>query len=246
VLKESLGDFKLDEGTSFAWVPTLTSVSRQSIFAGEPPYFYEKHLGTTQREPTHWKRFWDDHGLRGPAVQYVKQGHEKDETFATKVHEVAEHPQCKVIGIVLNTVDQMVHGTVTGTGGMHAGVRHWAKQGHFRNLVEHLITHDFDIFVTADHGNVESLGIGKPDVGAIADGRGERVHLFPDELTRADVQKSYPNSIAWPPIALPDDYFPLIPAGIGAFIPKGHSTVSHGGISLEEVIVPFIRITEEV
>lgn len=244
VLRESLDDFKLDEGTSFAWVPTLTSVSRQSIFAGEPPYFYAKHLATTDQEPTHWKRFWDDRGLRGSAVQYVKQGHAKDEAFAKKVHEAAEHPQCKVIGIVINTVDEMVHGTVTGTGGMHAGVRHWAKQGHFRNLVEHLLGQEFDIFVTADHGNVESIGIGKPKDGALADERGERVHLFSHELSRANIQKDYPDSIAWPPIALPEDCFPLVPAGLGAFIPEGHSTVSHGGISLEEVIVPFIRITE--
>jgi hypothetical protein len=245
VLKESLGDYELDEGTSFAWVPTLTSVSRQSIFAGEPPYYYAQYLGSTHREPSHWTRFWDDHGVREPSIHYVRQGkHQDEQVFAKSVREAAEHPQSKVIGIVVGTVDQMMHGTVTGTGGMHAGVRHWAQQGHFKALVDGLLGDGFDVFVTADHGNIEGIGIGKPNVGATADERGERVHIFSDELTRANVQKEYPGSMVWPSIALPDDYLPLLPPGRSAFIREGTKTVGHGGISLEEVIVPFVRITE--
>ena len=46
----------------FAWVPTLTSVSRQSIFAGDPPFFFGQSLDTTRKEEQHWTRFWDDRG----------------------------------------------------------------------------------------------------------------------------------------------------------------------------------------
>ena len=246
VLRESLADFQLDEATAFAWVPTLTSVSRQAVFAGEPPYFYAAHLGTTQKEPQHWSRFWDDQGLRGPAVAYVCQKKNEDEgLFAARVQEAAEHPQCRAIGVVVGTVDRMMHGTVTGAGGMHAALRHWAKQGHFRSLVERLLQRGFGVFVTADHGNIEGSGIGKPNVGAIADERGERVHVFSHELTRADVQKTFAGSIPWPPLALPDNYLPLFPPGRAAFIPEGQCTVGHGGISVEEVIVPFVRISED-
>jgi hypothetical protein len=34
----------------FAWVPTLTSVSRHSIFAGDPPFFFGTSLDTTRKE----------------------------------------------------------------------------------------------------------------------------------------------------------------------------------------------------
>jgi len=243
IVRESLFDLLVEEAQAFAWVPTLTSVSRQSIFAGEPPYFYAQSLGTTQKEPHHWSRFWDDQGLRGSAVAYLCQKkQEPDVTFVARVREAAEHPQCKVIGIVVGTVDQMMHGTVTGTGGMHAGVRHWAEQGHFNELIQLLLDLDFDVFVTADHGNIEGVGIGKPNVGATAEERGERVHVFPHPLTRAQVQRDYPGTTPWPPVGLPGDYLPLLPSGRSAFLPQGKRTVAHGGISLEEVVVPFVRI----
>jgi hypothetical protein len=158
------------------------------------------------------------------------------------VREAAAHPQCKVIGAVVGTVDQMMHGTVTGSGGMHAGVRHWAQQGHFNELVHLLLDLEFDVFVTADHGNIEATGMGKPNVGATAEERGERVHVFRHSLTRANVQQDYPGTAPWPAVGLPNDYFPLLPAGRSAFLSKGKRTVGHGGISLEEVVVPFVRI----
>jgi hypothetical protein len=39
-----------EEFGAFAWVPTLTSVSRQSIFAGDPPFFFGQSLDTTHKE----------------------------------------------------------------------------------------------------------------------------------------------------------------------------------------------------
>ena len=52
--------------------------------------------------------------------------------------------------------------------------------------------------------------------------------------------------MAWPPVALPDDYLPLLPPGRSAFINKGKRTVGHGGIAIEEVIVPFVKISEDL
>ncbi len=243
LVRETLQDLICHESQVFAWVPTLTSVSRQAIFAGEPPYFYAQSIGTTQKEPQHWSRVWDDQGLRGAAVAYVCQKKdEPDAVFAARVREAAEHPPCSVLGIVVGTVDQMIHGTVTGTGGLHAAVRYWAQQGHFRNLAGHLLALGFDLFVTADHGNIEGLGMGKPNVGAIADERGERVHVFPHALTRENVHKQYPETWLWPPLGLPEDYLPLLASGRRAFIPEGKRILGHGGIALEEVIVPFVRI----
>ncbi len=57
-------DWQLDETSVFAWVPTLTSVSRQSIFAAEPPLYFPDSFETTTKEPLHWSRFWEDQGSR--------------------------------------------------------------------------------------------------------------------------------------------------------------------------------------
>ncbi len=69
-----------DEGALFAWVPTLTSVSRQSIFAAEPPFFFTASIGTTQKEEKHWTRFWEDEGLKKTEVAYLCQ---KDQSPTT-------------------------------------------------------------------------------------------------------------------------------------------------------------------
>ena len=96
--------------------------------------------------------------------------------------------------------------------------------------------------ITADHGNVEATGFGKPNVGAVADARGERVHVFAKEVLRAQVQAQYPRTIAWPQIALPEDYRALLAAERRAFITEGSRNVGHGGIALEELFVPFITV----
>ena len=100
----------------------------------------------------------------------------------------------------------------------------------------------FEVILTADHGNVEGLGIGKPNVGATADERGERVHVFSDALLRSNVAEKYPGSLEWPCVGLPDDYLALIAPPVRAFIGEGKRTVAHGGICIEEVIVPFVTI----
>ena len=42
---------------------------------------------------------------------------------------------------------------------------------------------------------------------------------------------------------LPSDFLPLFAGGRGAFVPAGEPIVSHGGLSVEELIVPFIKVT---
>ena len=56
IREELPDDWALDEGGIFAWVPTLTSVSRQSIFAGDPPFYFAPTIGDTYKEPKHWSK----------------------------------------------------------------------------------------------------------------------------------------------------------------------------------------------
>jgi hypothetical protein len=106
-----------------------------------------------------------------------------------------------------------------------------------------LLDRGFEIILTADHGNVEGLGIGKPNVGATGNERGERVHVFSDPLLRSNTAAKFPGSFEWPSIGLPDDYLPLIAPPLRAFITEARRTVAHGGICLEEVVVPFMTVT---
>jgi len=44
---------------------------------------------------------------------------------------------------------------------------------------------------------------------------------------------------------LPDQMSALMPEGRNAFAPNGEVVVTHGGVSIDEVIVPFIQVTKE-
>ena len=245
ILKEALHGFRFEEDGAFAWVPTLTQITRQSIFVGEPPMFFAKTIRGTFAEGSHWTRLWADKGLSRHEVFYVAPQGKKEETEEVEkaLLEAADHPRCRILGGVVGTIDQNMHQTDLGTDGMHSMVRHWARTGRLQAIIAALLERDFAVFLTADHGNVFGRGIGKPNVGAAAKQRGERAHIFESELIRTSVHEQYPGSLEWPQIGLPPDLWALIAPVRACFLPEGKAAVSHGGISLEEVIVPFVRVS---
>ena len=64
--------FRFRENAVFAWIPTITSVSRQAAFAGKPPLYFPNSIHTTDKEPTLWTQFWVDQGLAQQEVAYAK------------------------------------------------------------------------------------------------------------------------------------------------------------------------------
>jgi hypothetical protein len=129
---------------------------------------------------------------------------------------------------------------------MHNQVKQWAEQGYLESIVGGLLDRDFEVWLTSDHGNIECYGKGRPSEGAIAETRGERVRVYPTEALRDQVAKKFPFAKRWDSAALPTEYFPLIAKEEYAFIREGDSIVGHGGTSIEEVIVPFIKFERRV
>jgi len=247
LVRDSLGpDLQLAEGGAFAWIPTLTAVSRQSIFAGESPLFFASSLNTTSKEEQHWCRFWENHGVRRGKIAYIKQKAQEDsKSFVTRVNQCTEETGCVALGVVVGVIDDTIHGSAMGSGGLHAQVRYWAQGGYLRDLLDSLIGKDFEVHITSDHGNIEAWGMGKPNMGVVAEQRGERAHVLPDEAIRSAVHSSFPKSICWPSIGLPETFLPLIAQGRNAFISDTETTVCHGGFAVEEVVVPYVRVTRK-
>jgi hypothetical protein len=232
--------WRFDENAAFAWVPTITSVSRQSIFAGKAPLYFPSSIYSTDREASLWQQFWIDHGLIGNEVAYLK-GLGEPSTLPL-LEETLSLPRLKVIGAVVDKVDRIMHGMELGAAGMHNQVRQWAAEGFLSAVLDRLLSKGFAVFLTADHGNVESVGGGRPKEGLTADVRGERARIYSDAVLRASVASKFPTAISWKPLGLPGDFLPLLSAGRSAFVQEGHRTVAHGGVTLEEAIVPFIRV----
>ncbi len=243
VVREALASkqpgLKFREQAVFAWIPSLTPVSRQAAFAGKAPIFFPSSIQTTDKEPALWAQFWADHGLTPNEVVYIKGlGDGSLET----VSEALSHPKARVAGLVVDKVDKIMHGMEMGTAGMHNQVRQWAKQPFMNTLLDLLLDRGFRVYLTSDHGNVEAEGCGRPAEGAVADLRGERVRIYPDAVLRGKVKERFPAALEWGTVGLPEDYLALLAPARQAFVQEKQRTVSHGGVSVEELIVPLIQI----
>lgn len=227
------------EGGVFSWVPTITSVARQALFSGQPPFFFPDSIQSTDKEPQAWRQFWSNEGLSPQEVVYSKGlGDGRPEV----VLEMLDERRVRVAGLVVDSVDRIMHGMHLGAEGMHNQVRLWSRGGFLLELLEGLVRAGFLVFVTSDHGNIEATGCGRPAEGAVADLRGERARVYPNQLLRARVKSSFPEAIEWVPVGLPDGYLPLLAPDRQAFVPDGERVVGHGGTCIEEVIVPLVRI----
>ena len=126
--------------------------------------------------------------------------------------------------------------------GMHNQVRQWAQQSYLSDLIGLLLDKQYILLLTSDHGNIEAKGFGVPKEGVLAEKRGERVRVYSDHLLRSMNKTGYEETIEWPCIGLPSTYLPLIAGKRYAFVYEGKTIVGHGGLSIEEIIVPLIEI----
>jgi hypothetical protein len=270
VLAEQDSKLRFRENAVFAWIPTITSVSRQAAFAGKPPIYFPASIQTTDKEQGLWSQFWVDQGLAQYEVAYARGLGDLSASQAggglDQLSELLAGPKLRIVGLVIDKVDRVMHGMELGAAGMHNQIRQWAKQGFMLDLLGLLHDRGFRVYLASDHGNIEAKGIGRPAEGAVADLRGERVRVYSDSRLRAQVKEKvdsslprhspsgqqlavkngYPanlyQSLEWPPVGLPEDYLALIAPSRGAFVRKGERLVCHGGISVEELIVPLVEI----
>lgn len=238
-LAARLSGFSTEEGGCFAWLPTLTSVSRQALFSGLKPREFSNSIETTSQEPSLWTRFWQENGLRKPEIVYQK-GLKRTEQLA-ELGDAVSRPATRVAGIVVDMVDEIVHGAMLGKRGIAGQINAWCETGFVEKLFLLLAEQGYRIYLTADHGNVDAEGIGRLSQGVVSELRGERVRTYRSESLAASVPLEI-DAFRFDSSGLPTDFLPVYAGTRGAFVPKGDQIVAHGGISVEELIVPFIKI----
>ena len=239
-LKQQNQDFDFNFQAIMAWIPTLTSFSRQSIFSGKSPAFFPNTVMTTNNEEPQWKQFWEGAGMNKQEIAYQRGLGNPDSDL--NLFDQLITPRTKIVGLVIDKVDSIMHGMQLGSAGMHNQIKQWCEGGFLSNLLRKLSDTGFQIYLTSDHGNIECQGIGRPSEGVTADSKGERVRVYPTTDLRDNTALKFSSTVKWEPVGLPGNCFPLLASGSEAFINPTERAVCHGGASVEEVIVPFIRI----
>lgn len=236
----------LTEATTFAWIPTITSVSRQAIFAGRPPIAFARSIGTTAREPELWRAWWAESQKLAPHdVGYIKVHLRNDIGEGVPLPSTAEAEiGRRVLGVVVEDVDHELHGERLGEGAFHAALRQWGNAGHLARLIDRLLDEGYEVVVTSDHGFAEVVTIGESQAGVLADRHG-RFEVFDDELllTQSLAKGKPAGRTRWSGHGLPGDYKVVLAPQDAALKPAGDRILTHGGTTIEEVIVPWVRIT---
>ena len=234
-------DFNINAHACFAWAPTLTSISRQSIFSGKIPAMFAASISTTAKEENLWEQAWEDYGISKGEILYKKGlGLGSAQDLLDLVS-----PRIRICGLVIDVVDSIMHGMQLGNFGMHNQLQQWMSTGYLKNLLAGLIDMGFDIVLTSDHGNIECTGIGRPRDGVLSEQRGERVRIYSDRVLAEQVRNSFPQTLDINPAGLPQGMYPVsLPYNL-AFTQIGSTTIAHGGNSLEEVIVPMVFISSK-
>ncbi|MFA5623570.1 MAG: BREX-3 system phosphatase PglZ [Bradymonadales bacterium] len=239
LLQKQDANLYMRESATFAWIPTLTSVSRQSIFSGKEPCYFPSSINSTNSEEKLWEQFWEDQGL--PRLEVAYQRGLGDGDAAGVLEYAIPTRKTKVLGLVVDKVDKIMHGMQLGSAGMHNQIKQWCQGGFLAALIGQLLEYGYDVWLTADHGNIQCEGKGRPSEGAIADTRGERARVYKTPESRAQVAGGFPFAYEWELVGLPEEYFPLVASGRDAFVNPRESIVGHGGIAIEEVIVPLVK-----
>ena len=59
-LTEKDSSIQIEQNAVFAWIPSITNISRQAIFSGLIPMEFAPTIMRTDKDDIHWKKFWQE------------------------------------------------------------------------------------------------------------------------------------------------------------------------------------------
>ncbi|SES75705.1 PglZ domain-containing protein [Anaerobranca gottschalkii] len=213
---------------TYAVIPTTTAISRQSLLTGKYPRELKNPFSLSQEE----KEFLE-------AIK--KKGYTKKQILYFKGYNPPISYLTKFLVIIINDVDDLVHAQKQGRVGMYNDLSLWAKSGKLQKLIKELYEQGFNIYITSDHGNTCCVGVGDiRNVGVEVETKSKRMLVLKDFAEYKDFFTD--KVIKYPGYYLDKDYQYFVCESDYSFDNKDKETMTHGGISIDEVIVPFIKV----
>ena len=229
-----------------AQVPTLTTISRRALISGLRP---AEFLGlTTLSEERAWSLFWQRQGIIESACKLLPLAYDRQVDQLPELRDERIHFWC----LVDDTPDKLTHHATLGAADQQSSLRLWLEDRHEPNTLQleawldDFLERGFAVFLTSDHGHVQATGWGQAAEGLLAQTRGRRARIYDNVQAAARVQVAFAQTWLWAEDGLlPSGTCALMPKTRHAFANAGEVLVTHGGISLEEVLVPFVQIRKE-
>lgn len=232
ILKESFDGIKCEETGMFAMIPTTTSISRQCLLSNKYPMQLQNP--------------WEQKKEKAEFVECAKAlGFNDNHIFYGRGYDAQLDLITRCAAIIINDIDDIVHGQKQGKAGMVQSIEQLKLEGKLRKLTDELIQAGFDVYITADHGNVHSTGMGQLKGAGIDIETKSRKMLVLKDFADKDMWKDKYDMVDYPKYYLPKEYDYLICDYGQSMDTAGEQVMTHGGMSIDEVIVPFITIKAE-
>lgn len=229
IISKSFTGVNYEKASIFVMIPSTTSISRQCLLAGKYPSQLLEPWKQS-KEKTEFVNCAKSFGYSDSQIGY-ERGY--DAEFGSFV-------RCGAV--IINDVDDMVHAQTQGRLGMFNDITVLAKQRKLRDLTQRLLTSGFDVYITADHGNTACTGLGKlMGTGVEVETKSRRMLALKDFADKDGLKEKY-GLIEYPKYYLPKEYDYLLCDVGDSFDAKGDDVMTHGGMTIDEVVVPFIKI----
>lgn len=229
ILSESFANIPYEQTAVFAMIPSTTSVSRQCLLSGKFPRQLLEPWGQS-KEKAEFTACAKSMGFGDAGIGYERGYNADFSAFVT----------CGAV--IINDVDDMVHAQPQGRTGMFNDISLLRTEDKLVALVKRLLAGGFDVYVTSDHGNTLCTGIGKYiGAGVDVETKSRRMLVLKDFADKDKLIQKY-GLVEYPGFYLPKGLKYLICNGATSLDAKDTMVMTHGGMTLDEVVVPFIKI----
>jgi hypothetical protein len=207
----------------YAWLPSVTELSRQAIFRGDIPVV--EYDQSPSSEAKLWKEFWSEKGVPAFQQYYQHSG------------SIAEEMSVNRLGYVVVDLDEKMHASDNFMY-LYDATKRWVAEEEIVGNIRHLIDGGYKVYITTDHGNIEASAYRKLDS---RDKLGANLSLrhitLPAEADKAIFEAQYEGHLVQVDPASKTYYA----KEKEAFTSK-ERCVTHGGAHWLEVLIPFITI----
>lgn len=217
-------DITTQDNVCYAWMPSVTQLSRQAIFRGSSPD--RNYKQSPPNEEKIWRDFWYQRNFQEWHVKY----------FYGELPAIS--PEVERLAFVTMTMDDNMH-SAHNIKQLYRATEDWAKD--FIHDIKQIIDAGFEIILTADHGGVPSKAWGTlstQEKAALYEtgSRGTRHLIFNNQSTMQHFIESHPEELQeW---LIHGDS--IIWRNNKCF--GNDNCITHGGSHMLELLVPMVII----
>jgi hypothetical protein len=150
----------------------------------------------------------------------------------------------KILGLAFAFIDNRLHEPYdlnVGKRLFHRNIQNFLHESCLADIFHLLIEKGYRVYITSDHGNIVGIGNGITDSKGLAERQGKRCLIYDRKILAEERQKTTDCSLLSSRF-VPTNNFILFANGTSFFGQIGLREITHGGISVEESVVPLIEV----